>query len=78
MLIVTDTVCYVMQFKEDGTYKSWVWDCIPEGATHYPRQHLNTRWYKFDGKKWYRWSSSYPVWDFCGNANMNCEHLEAL
>lgn len=51
----------------------------PEGATHYPKvQHSNIRWYKFDGKKWYRWSSSYPVWDFCGNSCMNTDHLEEL
>lgn len=79
MLLTTDTMCYVLQFKEDGSYKSWEWDCIPEGATHKPKvQHLNTRWYKFEGNKWYRWSSSYPCWDFCGNVDMRTDKMQEL
>jgi len=72
MLIQTDTLAYVIHFKEDGSCKSWVWDNLPEGTTHIPlTQHLNSRYYKLVDGKWYRWSSSHPCWDFCGGSGKN-------
>lgn len=65
-IIQTNVVAYVTQFKEDGTYKAWVWDNLPEGTTHVPKeQYLNSRYYKREGDKFFRWTSTFPCWDYC-------------
>lgn len=70
MNMITDIGEYVFTFT-DKSYYCWLL-LFPNGTTHVPPiKTLNSVYYKQDGDKFYRWSSTCPCWEYCAKVNFD-------